>query len=130
MSHLTRREILAGLGAAGVAAATVGNPASARAAEVPVALAEPKFKLGLVTYMVGAKWDVPTLIDVCTKAGVAAVELRTTHAHGVEPSIDKAKRAEVRKRFEDSGVVLWGLGSVCEFHSPDPAKVQQNIETC
>ena len=25
---------------------------------------------------------------------------------------------------------LWGLGSVCEFHSPDAAVVARNIETC
>ena len=126
---ITRRGILRGVGAAALATAFGGvAPASeARAASAPD---DPTFKLGLVTYMVGAKWDVPTLLDVCKKTGIAAVELRTTHAHGVEPAIDKARRAEVRKRFEDAGVVLWGLGSTCEFHSPDPAKVQQNIETC
>jgi sugar phosphate isomerase/epimerase len=62
---------------------------------------------------------VPTLIELCKKAGVAAVELRTTHAHGVEPSLPAERRKEVRKRFEDAGVVLWGLGTTCEFHSPD-----------
>jgi len=130
MSHFTRRGILQGIGAAGLAAAFGSNTRADQAHAAPAALVVPKFKLGLVTYMVGATWDVPTLIDVCKKSGVAAVELRTTHAHGVEPSIDKARRTDVRKRFEDAGVVLWGLGSVCEFHSPDPAKVQQNIETC
>jgi sugar phosphate isomerase/epimerase len=79
---------------------------------------------------VGSKWDVPTLIDVCTKAGIAAVELRTTHAHGVEPSLSADGRKDVRKQFEGSGIVLWGLGTTCEFHSPDPAAVAKNIETC
>ncbi|MCW5935588.1 MAG: TIM barrel protein, partial [Fimbriimonadia bacterium] len=34
------------------------------------------------------------------------------------------------QRFADSGIVLWGLGTVCEFHDPDPAVVQRNIEEC
>jgi sugar phosphate isomerase/epimerase len=80
--------------------------------------------------MVGAQWDVPTLIDVCKKTGVAGVELRTTHKHGVEPTLSADARKDVRKRFEDAGVVPWCLGSTCEFHSPDPAVVNKNIETC
>lgn len=133
MSRLTRRGILQGFGAAG-AGAVLGGAAEADAAPADVAPTgpadRPKFKLGLISYMVASTWDVPTLIDVCQKSGVAGVELRTTHAHGVEPSLSAEQRAAVRKRFEDSGVVLWGLGSVCEFHSPDKAVVEQNIETC
>ena len=128
MSGLTRRGVLQGLGAVG-AGAVIGAPA--RADDIAKQAASgPKFKLGLVTYMVGSKWDVPTLIEVCKKAGVGGVELRTTHAHGVEPSLSAEQRKDVRKRFEDSGVALWGLGSVCEFHSPDRKVVEQNIETC
>ena len=129
MSHLSRRGMLQGLGAVGAGAALGSTAAGADAA--PTTPAEPpKFKLGVISYMVASKWDVPTLIDVCKKAGVGGVELRTTHAHGVEPSLSPEQRKDVRKRFEDSGVVLWGLGSVCEFHSPDQAVVQQNIESC
>jgi sugar phosphate isomerase/epimerase len=58
------------------------------------------------------------------------VELRTTHKHGVEPSLNKQARREVRQRFADAGVALWGCGSLCEFHSPDPSVVKQHIETC
>lgn len=90
----------------------------------------PAFKLGLVTYNLARAWDIPTLIARCKASGFSAVELRTTHAHGVEPNIDPARRKEVRQQFEDSGIVLWGLGTVCEFHSPDPAVVRENIETC
>ena len=85
-------------------------------------------KLGLVTYNIAKDWDVPTLIEKCREIGIEGVELRTSHAHGVEPSLGKAERREVRKRFEDSGIVLWGLGSACEYHSGDPAVVRQNIE--
>ncbi len=85
-------------------------------------------KLGLVTYNMAKDWDVKTLIANCKAAGFQGVELRTTHAHGVEPTLSAAQRAEVRKAFEDSPVKLWGLGSVCEYHSADPAEVRKHIE--
>lgn len=89
-----------------------------------------QMKLGLVTYNIANKWDVPTIIEKCKAIGIEGVELRTTHAHGVEPSLSKAERKEVRKRFEDAGITLWGLGTVCEYHSDDRAVVERNIETC
>ena len=30
----------------------------------------------------------------------------------------------------DAGVEIWGCGTTCEFHSPDPMVVQRQIETC
>lgn len=85
-------------------------------------------KLGLVTYLLGKDWDVPTLIKNCAATGFEGVELRSTHAHGVEPSLGERERAEVQARFADSEVELVGLGSACEYHSPDPAVVRRNIE--
>jgi sugar phosphate isomerase/epimerase len=88
------------------------------------------FKLGLVTYNLGAKFDIPALLRVCKATGISPVELRTTHAHKVEPSLSADERKEVRKKFSDAGVEIWGAGSVCEFHSIDKKKVEENIETC
>jgi len=85
-------------------------------------------RLGMVTYQVAHDWDVDTIIDMCRRTGFAGVELRTSHAHGVEPSLGSAEREQVKAKFRDSGVVLWGLGTACEYHSPDPAQVQRNIE--
>lgn len=85
-------------------------------------------KLGLVTYMWGAEWDLPTLIKNCTDTHFEGVELRTTHKHGVEPSLSRDERREVRKRFEDSPVTFLGPGSACEYQNPDPAVVRKNIE--
>jgi sugar phosphate isomerase/epimerase len=87
-------------------------------------------KLGLVTYNMAKDWDIPTLIQRCSTAGFQGVELRTTHAHGVEPSLSPEARREVRGRFADSGVTLWSLGSTCEYHALDEAVVRENIETC
>lgn len=84
--------------------------------------------LGLVTYNLAPNWDLETLITNCEETGFAGVELRTTHGHGVEPSLSATERAAVRQRFEDTPVVLWGLGSTCEYHSPDAEEVRRNIQ--
>jgi sugar phosphate isomerase/epimerase len=128
MSTATRRRFLKSAG--GLAAAS-GLAAGAGAA--PVATPTPpglKFRLGIVTYNIAASWDVPTILRVCRNVGLAAVELRTTHKHGVEPSMNAGQRKEVRRRFADAGVEIWGCGSVCEFHAPSKEVVQRNIDTC
>jgi sugar phosphate isomerase/epimerase len=86
-------------------------------------------KLGMVTYNWAQDWDLPTVIKNCETTGFEGVELRTTHKHGVEPTLNAAQREDVRKRFADSKVELVGLGSICEFQGPEPEKVKQNIET-
>lgn len=93
-----------------------------------VAAAESGMRLGLVTYLWGKDMDLPTVIDACERSGLLGVELRTQHAHSVEPSLSKTQRAEVQKRFADSPVELVGYGSNAEYHSEDPAKVARNIE--
>lgn len=85
-------------------------------------------KLGLVTYNLAKDWDIPTLIKNCTEAQFAGVELRTTHAHGVEVGLNPDQRAEVRRRFADSPVQLMGLGSVFDYHTPDSARLRADIE--
>jgi sugar phosphate isomerase/epimerase len=87
-----------------------------------------ELKLGLVTYNWGREWDVPTIIQNCEATGFTGVELRSTHKHGVEITIDARRRAQVRRQFEDSNVKLVGLGSACEYHAVDPAVVKKNIE--
>ncbi|HVK17740.1 MAG TPA: TIM barrel protein [Fimbriiglobus sp.] len=120
MSDLTRRSFLTAAGAV-VAAPLL------RAAPVST---EPRFKLGLVTNNVPKDWDLPTILRICKQVGVAAVECRTTHKHGVEPTLSSDQRKDVRKQFTDSGVTFWGCGSTCEFHSADPAVVRKNVEDC
>ena len=85
-------------------------------------------KLGLVTYQLGKDWDVPTIVEKLTQLKYQGVELRTQHAHGVEDSLSKEQRAEVKHRFADSPVELVGLGSIFEYHSTDAAVVRQNVE--
>lgn len=115
--------------AAAAASATVAVTSPARA-DSPRPDTKPPFGLGMVTYNVAAQWDLSTILKVCKAVGIAAVECRTTHKHGVEPSLTAEQRATVKKQFVDSGVVFWGCGSTCEFQSPDPAVVKKNIDTC
>jgi sugar phosphate isomerase/epimerase len=122
MNTLSRRTFLA----AGAVAVSGGlRPPLAAAEEAPL-----KFKLGTVTYNVPKDWDLPTLLKVCKGVGIAAVEARTTHKHGIEPSLTLEQRKDVKKQFADSGVVFWGCGSTCEFHSDNPEVVKKNIEDC
>jgi sugar phosphate isomerase/epimerase len=87
-----------------------------------------KMKLGSVTYNLARDWDIATIIKNFTEAGFEGVELRTTHAHGVEVNLSKNERAEVKKRFADSKVELMGLGSAFDYHTPDQAKLKKDIE--
>jgi sugar phosphate isomerase/epimerase len=88
----------------------------------------PPFKLGLVTYNLAHDWDIDTIIKNCEQTGFEGVELRTTHKHGVEITLDKGRRAEVKQRFAASRVRLMSLGTTCEYESPDPGVVEKNIE--
>ena len=85
-------------------------------------------KLGIVTYNIGKDWDLDTLIANCEETGFDGVELRTTHAHGVEVELSAAERAAVRKRFDESKVEIVGLGSAFEYDAIDPEELKQHIE--
>jgi sugar phosphate isomerase/epimerase len=126
MNPLDRRRFLQ----SGTAAAAGVLASTATAGPAAPASGPPPFRLGLVTYNLAAAWDLPTLLQICKSVGISPVEFRTTHKHGVEPSLTKDQRQEVRKRCADAGVAIWGCGSVCEFQSPDTAVVKKNIETC
>jgi len=85
--------------------------------------------LGLVTYNIGRSLDLEGLIGLAEATGLECLELRTTHAHGVEPTLTPEQRQAVRERFAQTRVRLLSLGTTCEYQSPDPAVVRQNIET-
>jgi sugar phosphate isomerase/epimerase len=117
--RLTRRDAMR-MGVLSAGALALG--AGARAAG--------RFHLGLVTYNVAKEWDLDTILRLCREAGFEGVEFRTTHAHGVERTLTPAERQDVRKKCADAGLMQTSLGTVCEFHSPDPTVVKQNVEDC
>jgi sugar phosphate isomerase/epimerase len=98
-------------------------------AESATAPAARPFQLGCVTYNVLKDMDLDTAIKTLEAAGLSAVELRTEHKHGVEPSLSAAERAKVRERFQASKVKLVSYGTTCEFQSLDDAARQKQIET-
>lgn len=122
-----RRQFLATL--AGSAATALLHD-HAIAAQAPPVFGGGPARLGTVTHNLAKDWDVATIIKRCEETGFEAVELRTTHAHGVEPAIGEGDRAEVRRLFASTPVRLLSLGSVCEFHSPDAAVVRRHIDDC
>ena len=84
--------------------------------------------LGLVTYQLAKDWDLETIIANCRETGFEGVELRTTHAHGVEVSLSKPQRDEVKGLFADSPVKLVGLGSAFQYHYSDPIQLKAHID--
>ena len=112
---------------AGVASASLLGSSSAL---VRGAITRPGsgMRFGLVTYLWGQDWDLPTLIRNCAKSRVLGVELRTTHAHKVEPSLNPAQRKEVKKQFDDSPVPMVGIGSNERYDNPNPAVVAKAVE--
>ncbi|MGM0621973.1 MAG: sugar phosphate isomerase/epimerase family protein [Bacteroidota bacterium] len=85
-------------------------------------------KLGLMTYNLGKDWDIDTIIKNCSETGWVHAELRTTHKHGVEVSLSKQERREVKKRFEDSPLEAISLASAFKYHYPDAKELKENIE--
>jgi len=129
-----RRDFLSGIASAGAgffAAATgvLGGAAESDKRKGPSFLkGESAMHLGTVTYNLAKDWDVATIIKNCSEARFEGVELRTTHKHGVEVTLSKAERAEVRKRFADSPVQLVSLGSAFDYHTPDAARLRRDVE--
>lgn len=105
---------------AGFSSETTKALAAARKENAPM-------KLGMVTYNMGKDMTCDELIAFCKATGLGGVELRTTHAHGVETTLSPSERAEVQKKFEDSGIAIAGLGSAFEYHSDDPEVVETQV---
>ena len=84
-------------------------------------------RLGCVTYNLLKDWDVDTIIQKLQSAGLDAVELRTGHKHGVEPSLGPEERKRVRQRFEASRVRLLSYGTTTRFQAADAGHVRMSV---
>ena len=91
-------------------------------------LNENPLKIGIMTYTIAKDWDIDTVIKNLSETGYQSVELRTTHAHGIEVTLSKEERSEVKKRFEDSPLEAISLASAFRYHDADPAELKKNIE--
>lgn len=128
MKAINRRNFLSSIAGFAGAGFLHNTLSSALAAGPAGTDSSARMKFGLVTYMWGADWDLPTLLANCEKAGALGVELRTEHKHGVDPENSAEKRREVKRRFADSPVKLVGVGSNQAFHYPDQAQLRASIE--
>ena len=122
---VSRRGFLKTAAVAGAAAST--TEAIEQQAAASPSNDKPALRIGIMTYTLGKDWDQETLIKNCQEAQWEHAELRTTHAHGVEVSLSKSQRGEVRKRFEDGGIKL-SLASAFAYHWEDPGKLREHIE--
>ncbi len=102
------------------------QPATAAAPTAVVTPSRP-LKLGLMSYTLAKDWDLDTIIKNCKETGFEHIELRTTHAHGVEVTMSKEQRQTVRKRFADAGLKI-SLASGFAYHYPDAARLRKEIE--
>lgn len=122
-TNQTRKEFIRNLSIMAGVAALPGS-VLASCSSVPGS----EMKLGLVTYLWGRDWDIPTIIKNCTTASIKGVELRVEHAHGVNFDMTAAERAEVKKQFDGSAVEIVGMGTNEDYHHVDPAVLKEKIE--
>jgi len=120
---MNRRSFLKGSAALAAGAFTADEQISGAPSPAP------QFQLGCVSYNLLKDMPLETMIHTLETVGVAAVELRTGHKHGVEVSIGPADRVMVRERFQRSKVRLLSYGTTCEFQSPDAAERKRQVET-
>jgi sugar phosphate isomerase/epimerase len=126
---INRRRFLYSTGVLAAAGIAIPAPDSLlRAAEADGQVNKARIRFGLVTYMWGFDWKLPELLSNCEKAGAEGVELRTGHAHGVDPELSPAGRREAKQRFADSPISLVGLGSNEDFHDVDSGSLAESIE--
>lgn len=129
-TNFSRRNFL---NTAALSAAAVVLPGLNAAASEPqkeksaFSLNKNPLKLGLMTYMIGASWDIDTIIKNLQTTKIEHVELRTTHKHGVEVTLSAAERAAVKKRFADAKIAI-SLASAFNYHYTDQAELRKNIE--
>ena len=126
----TRRNFIRTAALSGTAVALPGklDGASVSNKDDSYKLNDNPLKLGVMTYTLASEWDVDTIIKNLIEVGYQSVELRTTHAHGVEVTLSKNERRKIKKRFEDSPLEAISLASAFSYHSPDPDELRQNIE--
>lgn len=127
----SRRNFLfnsAAISAAALAAPATGLASVYRNEEINFQLNINPLKLGLMTYMIGAAWDIDTIIENLKATNLGHVELRTTHKHGVETSLSKQQRYEVKKRFADANIAI-SLASAFSYHYDDQYELRKSIES-
>ncbi len=87
-------------------------------------------KLSLLTYLLGKDMTLEELFSVVTRSRIDGLELRAEagHKHGVELELNEARRAEIKRRFEDRAIPFACLATGCKFEDPTLAGRQAQID--
>ena len=125
--HFSRRKFLQTAAVSTSAVMLPGIASASQKKDSAPALNKTPLKLGLMSYTTAKDWDIDTIIKNLTAVKFQHVELRTTHAHGVEVTMPAAERATVKKRFQDAGLAI-SLASGFQYSYPDQAKLKKTIE--
>jgi len=125
--HFIRDAAAISTAAWGIPASTLMSAPATPSEEQDFQLNVNPLKLGLMTYKIGADWDIETIIENLQTTKIEHVELRTTHKHGVEVSLSKQQREDVKKRFEDAQIAI-SLASGFSYHYDDQSELRKNIE--
>ena len=131
MEKVLSRRIFLGAAALGAGAAMLPSHLSASEyVEIgeKTAQNQPPLKIGMMTYLIGSRWDLDTLIKNCTETKFLHAELRTTQGHGVELALNKSERQDVKKKIADSALEAISLASAFAYHFPDQKILRENIE--
>ena len=113
---------------AAVSASATLLPAYTPPAETRIKKRNPNpLKLGMMTYTLGRDWYIDQIINYCTETKFEHIELRTTHAHGVEVTLSPFEREVVKRRFQDAGLAI-SLASGYSYNSTDPNVLKKSIE--
>ena len=126
-THFSRRKFLQTAAVSTSAVMLPGIASATEKKESGISLNKNPLKLGLMSYTTAKDWDIDTIIKNLTAAKFEHIELRTTHAHGVEVTMPAAERATVKKRFQDAGLAI-SLASGFSYSSPDQAKLKKPLK--
>ena len=85
--------------------------------------------LSITTFNIVNDWPLPRLIEKCRELGISGMEFRLdrNHGHGVETSLTKDERREVRERIEDAYMTVVGIGSSARFDKADKTELRNEI---
>lgn len=125
--HFSRRKFLQTAAVSTSAVMLPGIASASQKKDSAPALNKTPLKLGLMSYTTAKDWDIDTIIKNLTEVKFEHIELRTTHAHGVEVTMPAAERATVKKRFQDAGLAI-SLASGFQYHYDDQALLRKNID--
>lgn len=75
-------------------------------------------------------WTLKEILAGAIRYGYDGVEPRTVvnHQHGIELTLTKAQRAEVKSAFADCGIKMSAVATSLSYATPDPSVIDARVE--